>query len=182
MNNRLFLIIIGLGILSAFIGIIMTNLASEYEMIDLGWNLFDYGLRIGGFIGFFMLLSNGTFIKTKYFKIAQGIFAIVIIGVLLKIMHWTAYANHIIVVGLIGIATSYLLSFLKKPIKKRLDYLKLIWVITSYSCGILAFLHLIKREYAELGTYVLWLTIIDFAITGLKNGTIFKEKPAGNNV
>ena len=175
MNNRLFLSIIGLVILTSFIGIILTNISSESETIELGWNMFDYGMRIGSFVGLIMLLSNGTFIKTKYFKIAQGIISFVIIGALLKIMHWTEYANLIIIVGLIGIAICYFLHFSKKPIKKRLDYLKLLWVIVSYTFAILGFLHLINRDYAEIGNYLLWLTIIDFAITGQKNGTIFKK-------
>ena len=137
--------------------------------------MFDYGMRIGSFVGLIMLLLNGTFIKTKYFKIAQGMIAIIIIGTLLKIMHWTRYANLIIVVGLIGIALSYFLHFAKKPIKKRLDYLKLLWIIISYTFAILILLRLISRDYAEFGNYLLWLTIIDFAITGQKNGTIFKK-------
>lgn len=175
MNNRLFLTIIGLVILSSFTGIILTNISSESETVELGWNMFDYGMRIGSFVGVIMLLSNGTFIKTKYFKIAKGIISFVIIGALLKIMHWTEYANHIIILGLIGIVICYFLHFSEKPIKIRLDYLKLLWLIVSYTFAILGFLHLINKDYAEIGNYTLWLTIIDFAITGQKNGTIFKK-------
>jgi len=175
MNNRYFLTIIGLLIMLSFIGIILTNISSESETVELGWNMFEYGSRIGGFVGLIMLLSKGTFIKTKYYKIAQGIISFVIIGALLKIMHWTEYANLIVITGLIGIAMCYFLHFSKKPIKKRLDYLKLLWVFVSYSFAILGFLHIINRDYAEIGNYLLWLTIIDFAITGQKNGTIFKK-------
>ena len=174
-NNRYFLIIIGLVIIISFIGIILTNTASESETIGLGWNMFDYGIRIGSFVGLIMLLLNGTFIKTKYFKIAQGIVVVIIIGVLLKIMHWTIYVNLVIVMGLIGIVLSYFLHFAKKPFKIRLDYLKLLWIIVSHAFAILILLRLIRRDYAEFGNYLLWLTIIDFAITGQKNGTIFKK-------
>ncbi|CAL2107597.1 conserved membrane hypothetical protein [Tenacibaculum sp. 190524A02b] len=175
MNNRQFLISISLGVLSSFIGVIMTNMSSEEEMINLGWNMFDYGIRIGTFLGIIMLLSNGTFIKTKYFKISQGVFSLVIIGALFKIMHWTIYANHIIVTGLIVIMILYILSFLEKPIKKRIDYLKLIWVIINYVFGILVFLKFLKREYLVLGTFIIWLIIIEFLIIGLKNRTILKK-------
>ncbi|CAL2081464.1 conserved membrane protein of unknown function [Tenacibaculum sp. 190524A02b] len=175
MNNRQFLISISLGVLSSFIGVIMTNMSSEEEMINLGWNMFDYGIRIGTFLGIIMLLSNGTFIKTKYFKISQGVFSLVIIGALFKIMHWTIYANHIIVTGLVVIMILYILSFLEKTIKKRLDYLKLIWVIINYVFGILVFLKFLKREYLVLGTFIIWLIIIEFLIIGLKNRTILKK-------
>ncbi len=174
MTNRAFLIIIGLAILVAFIGMIMTNIASDYATISLAWDMFDYGLRIGGFTGFIMLLINGTFIKTKYFRIAQGLFAFVVIGALLKILHWTSYSDLIIIVGVIGIALVYFFSFYKKPIKKRLDYLKLVWVLANYTFAILVFQHLIRREYTEVGNYLLWLVIIDFAVTGLKNKTLFR--------
>jgi hypothetical protein len=175
MNNQYFLTIIGFVILTSLIGITLTNISSESKTVELGWNMFDFGMRIGSFVGLIMLLINGTFIKTKYFKIVQGIISFVIIGALLKIMHWTDYANLIIIVGLIGIAICYFLHFSKKLIKKRLDYLKLLWVIVSYTFTILVFLHLINRDYAEIGNYLLWLIMIDFAITGQKNGTIFKK-------
>ncbi|GHC65741.1 GldL-related protein [Ulvibacter litoralis] len=182
MRNKLLLILIGLGILTVFIGIIVANITTDYETMDLGWILFDYGLWISGILGFILLVSNGTFIRTKYFKITQGIIAFIIIGALLKILHWTSYANLIIICGLIGIMIVYFLSFTKKPIKSRLDYLKLLWVLVSYTLGILSFLHLIRRDLTELSNYILWLAIFDFAVSGLKNGTIFRKAPAHNNV
>ena len=180
MRNKLLLILIGLGILTAFIGIIVEYVTTDFETAELGLSLFDFGLWISGTLGFLLLVLNGTFIKTKYFKIAQGIIAIIIIGALLKILHWTSYANLIIIGGLIGIMVLYFLSFVKKPIKKRLDYLKLIWVIVSYTLGILSFLHLIKRDLTEISNYILWLAVIDFAVSGLKSGKLFCEKPAHN--
>ena len=182
MRNKLLLILIGLGILTAFIGIVIANVTTDFQTAELGFSLFDFGLWISGILGFILLIVNGTFIKTKYFKIAQGVIAVIIIGALLKILHWTSYANLIIIGGLIGIIILYFLSFLKKPIKKRLDYIKLIWVIVSYTLGILSFLHLIKRDLTEISNYILWLAVIDFAVSGLKNGTIFREKPAHNKV
>ena len=175
------LILIGIGILTAFIGILTANITSDYETMDFGWSLFDYGLWISGILGFVLLVLNGTFIKTKYFKITQGLIALIIIGALLKILHWTSFADYIIIGGLIGIMIAYTLSFTKKPIKKRLDYLKLIWVIASYTLGILSFLHLISRDLIEVSNYILWLAVIDFAVSRLKNGTIFRKVPAHNN-
>ena len=172
----------GLGILTAFIGVILTNVTDDYENMDLGLRLFDYGLWISGILGFILLIVNGTFIKTKYFKIVQGLIALIIIGALLKILHWTSVADNIIIVSLIGIVFVYTLSFMKKPIKKRLDYLKLFWVIVSYTLGILSFLHLVRRDLTEVSNYILWLAVIDFAVSELKNGTMFREKPAHNKV
>jgi len=176
MSNRAYLTITGISILVAFIGILLFNFSDELNTVERGWSMFDYGLRIGAFSGLVLMITNGTFIKTRYFKIAQGCIAIIIIGALLKILHWTTYANLIFVVGLLGIMTSYILSFIKKPIKKRLDYLKLLWVIVSYISGILVFLHIVSRDYSEIGTYIFWLVLIDFCYANLRNGKLLKTE------
>ena len=165
MNKRYFLIFIGSLVLISFFGIILANISAEIETVELGWNIFDYGRIIAEIFSLIFLLLNGTFIKTKYFKWTKGIISIIIIGALLKIMHWTKYGNHIIIVGLIGIAFCYFLHFSKKPIKKRLDYLKILWVLVSYSLKILTSLDLINSYFTLIGSVILLLTVIEFALT-----------------
>ncbi len=173
MSNRIFLIIIGLSILTAFIGIILANTASENETIQLGSQMFDYGMRIGSFVGLILLMVNGTFVNTIYFKIVLGLNTYVIIGVLIKIMHWS-YADFILISGMISIASLYSFYFFKKPRKTRLDYFKLIWVFVSYTSVILGLMNMIELEFTKISNYLLWLAIIDFAVTKKKNGTLFK--------
>ena len=75
-NNLLFIIIIGIGLLIAlgsFLSYSLTYNNNAEEWIKRG-------LLISELAGFFMLLANGTFIKTKYFKIIKGVIAIIIIG------------------------------------------------------------------------------------------------------
>lgn len=57
-------------------------------------------------------------------------FAIVLIGALFKIQHYP-YANELIVIGWLGIMLIYGFSFINKPVKKLLDFLKLAWVLTA---------------------------------------------------
>jgi len=177
MNNLVLVLIIGGSLLCALVGGALIDAASAPETINLGWDLFDYGLRIGGLAGLFLLVKNGTFQKTKYFKIAQVISAVVIIGALFKIQHWP-FANGIVIIGLTGIAITYFVSFLKKPVKQRLDYLKITWVILNNALAVLTFLHLIKDDYAVMGNALLWGIIIDFVFTSWRNGTLFAKKAA----
>ena len=159
-NNLPYITIIGIGLIIALGGFLTSKLFDNYD--DENW--IYIGLWISELAGFFMLLLNGTFIKTKYFRILKGVIAIIIIGALFKIMHWE-YNSLIMIIGFIGIILTYFFSFLNKPIKNRLDYLKLFWVIVAYTNGILTYLHVIGDEYQILSSSLMWLAIIDYMKT-----------------
>lgn len=161
--------IIGVGILLALGGFLTSYISYSSKAED--WMII--GLSIIELAGFFMLLLHGTFIKTKYIKIAQGIFAISIVGVLFTIMRWP-YGKLMLISGLIGIVIVYLLSFLKKPIKNRLDILKLAWVIVAFTNSILVYLHMIGDQYRILPSVLMWLAIIDYLKTEKERGRLFK--------
>lgn len=154
-------------LLFALVGRLLFSFSSDYELIETGNILETYSLNIAYLLGWFMMLSKGTFIRTKYFRITQGLISIIIVGALLKIMHWSSYANHIIVFGLLGILISYSISFYRKPIKKRLDYLKLTWVILLLSSTILIFLRVLSRDYRLVADIVFWILLFDFTVSNL---------------
>ncbi|MFI0427953.1 hypothetical protein [Mariniflexile sp. HMF6888] len=153
--NYVSIIIIGLAI--ALIGF----LASKFTYSpDVEYWTF-IGLTISEFAGFIMLIRNGTFIRTKYFRIFKGVIAIIIIGALFKIMH-VPYNNIILTIGFVLCVLIYCFSFIKKPIKKRLDYLKLLWVVVAYPGAVLRILHIINDDYQILSSAIMWLAIIDY--------------------
>ncbi|GAA3594669.1 hypothetical protein Q4Q39_07000 [Flavivirga amylovorans] len=156
-KNYNYVSIIIIGLVIALIGFLVSKFT--YSPDAEFWA--DIGLIISEFTGFIMLIRNGTFIRTKYFRIFKGVFAIIIIGALSKIMHWQ-YNNVIMIIGFVLAVLVYFFSFLNKPIKKRLDYLKLIWVIVAYSGAILRFLHVINDEYQIMSSAIMWLAIIDY--------------------
>lgn len=167
-NNLFYIIIIGIGLLLALGGFLTSYITNSSKAED--WMYI--GLWIIEIAGFFMLLLHGTFIKRKYFKILKGIMAIVIIGILFAIMHWP-YGKLMLVSGLIGIMITYLFSFLSKPIKNRLDIIKLAWVLVSFTNGILVYLHLIGYEYQILQSVLMWLAIIEYLRIEKKRGRLF---------
>lgn len=71
-------------------------------------------------------------------------------------------------IGFVGIVTTYTFSFINKPIKKRLDFLKLLWVFTAYTNSLLTYLHIISDEYQIISSAIMWLAIIDYMKTERK--------------
>ena len=157
-KNLVYLIIIGIGLIIALGGFVVSKFT---ENIESGESWIYIGLTLSEMTGFFMLILNGTFIKTKYFRIFKGVIAIIIIGALFKILHYK-YNQIIMIIGFVGIILTYFFSFLNKPIKKRLDLLKLFWVIVAYTNGILTYLHIVGDEYQILSSAIMWLAIIDY--------------------
>ena len=169
--NKICLTIIAIGILIAFVGEFLLNFSQNYQ--NLGNFLFENGLRIGQLSGFFMLLQNGTFIFTKYFRWIKFIISFILIGTLIKILHWEFYADWILTIGMASIILIYGISFFKKPIKNLLDYLKLFWVIANFALSIAVFLHLINRDLLQISNYILWLAVIVFVKTKLDSKQLF---------
>ena len=172
-NNFYYIIIIIIGLVITLFALISTFVTDNPE----AENWLYRGLKIVEIAGFFMLVMNGTFIKTKYFRILKGIIAIILIGALVKILHWEFHGingNLILTIAFLGIMTTYFFSFLNKPLKKRLDFLKLVWVLTRYSIGILIFLHILGREYDIIPSIIIWLAILDYCIGEYKNKRLFE--------
>ncbi len=167
-DNLTFLIVISCGLIIA----LGSYLATQFTTFEDSEIWIYRGLWISELAGFFMLILNGTFIKTRFFKILNGAAALIIVGALFKIMHWQ-YADLLLTMGLIGTILIYFLSFLKKPLKKRLDFLKLTWVIVAFAIAILRFAHLIGEEYQVLSSTLIWLAIIDYLKMQKEKGRLF---------
>ncbi|TCP27875.1 hypothetical protein EV195_10134 [Tenacibaculum skagerrakense] len=167
MKDKPYIYVILLLLICVFVGRLLTVFNSDYELIETGSIMENFCLNVAYVAGWVLMLSNGSFIKTKYFKITQGLMSIIIVGALLKIMYWTKYADYLIVFGLAGILIAYSISFYKKPIKKRLDYLKITWVILLISCIILIFLHVLPIDYRLIADVVFWIVLLDFSFSKL---------------
>ncbi|WMI68244.1 hypothetical protein [Mangrovimonas sp. YM274] len=167
-KNFNYISIIAIGLVIALIGFLASQFIDNPEAEF--WT--QIGLRISEFVGFLMLLFNGTFIKTRLFKIAKVFIAIILIAALLKILHW----NHnglIMSLGYIGIVATYSFSFFRKPIKKYLDFLKLFWVFAAYTNSLLTYLHIISNEYQIISSVIMWLAIIDYMKTEREKRRLF---------
>lgn len=171
-NNFYYVVIILIGLVISLFAFISTIVTENFE----AENWLYRGLTIVEIAGFFMLLMNGTFIKTKYFRILKGIVAIILIGTLVKILHWEFYGINgdlILAISFLGVMTTYFFSFLNKPFRKRLDYLKLAWVLSRYTIGTLIFLHVISKVYEIIPSIIIWLAILDYCVEEYRNKRLF---------
>ena len=172
-NNFYYVVIIIIGLVISLFALISTFITDNLEAD----NWLNWGLTIVEIAGFFMLVLNGTFIKTKYFRILKGLIAFALIGALIKILHWVVYGvngNMILTIAFLGIMTTYFFSFLNKPVKKRLDFLKLAWVFARYSIGILILLHIVGSEYNIIPSVIIWMAILDYCLGEYRSKRLFQ--------
>ncbi|MFC4817251.1 MULTISPECIES: hypothetical protein [unclassified Flavobacterium] len=118
-------------------------------------------LSILNFTGALFFLQNGNFIKTIYFKIALLFILAYPIGVVFKITHFV-YANEILILSSLAILLFYVKYFTNKPIKNRLEYLKLAWVVCVFGIGLLRMLRLIHLDLHILPPVIMSFMILDY--------------------
>lgn len=111
--------------------------------------------------GMFFLLYMGTFIKTKYFRYSKLLFALLLVGALFKITNWFN-SDLFFIVGFLGILVMYVLSFIQKPFKNRLDYLKLAWITISIPYKLLIFFHLVGRDYGIITQIIMFFALLEY--------------------
>ncbi|MGB5820513.1 MAG: hypothetical protein WBG90_13595 [Saonia sp.] len=83
--------------------------------------------------------------------------AVLLLGIFVKIQHWSSYANTIIISALIAISVLYSIRFWKKPKKLFLDYIKLILVVFWSINVIVSVLHWPYESVLEAITFVAFL-------------------------
>lgn len=117
------------------------------------------------------MARNGKFIHTIYYKLFRFVVVLIVIGVLLKILHYTG-ANEVLLLSLLTAAGLYLFHFLLKKEKKLLDVLKMLTALVYFAHVSMAITHIIPTEVAyDLGFIshgFFWITFAVFVVTGLK--------------
>jgi hypothetical protein len=155
-------------IVYACLGLTLLGLALTYftPYSDIGSQFYMVTLTMGQLIAIFILLKNGSLIKSKYWGWMKAFIGLHLIGIVFKILHW-GFADLIHLISLILIGITYTLHFIGKDKKHPLDVLKVAWVLVATIGGLL--LHLLSRN---LSTYpiehvLFWLAFANFLF--LKN-------------
>lgn len=112
-------------------------------------------------VGAIFLIREGTFIKTKYFKYSSFFISLCLIGILLKITHW-GFGNELITISSILILTFYTKHFSEKPLKYRIDYLKLSWGIMAILIYISTIYHLFSRELRIIPPLIMFFIVLEY--------------------
>jgi hypothetical protein len=134
------------------------------------------GLKLAGILAMIMMLHNGTFRNTIFYKIALIFIFSFVLGVVFKIMHLTG-ADALLLISFPVILVLYFIHFLKKEKKTALDYLKLLTLLFFVSITPLGVAHVISYDVREIMGLIyhllLWTTFILFIVEGYKKEVLF---------
>lgn len=128
MNNRILIMLTGLSAAIFLIGQVSLYLFKSFHEAHLFAKMGTLCLQVFAII---LLLKNGTLINKVYFKILIAFLFIILVAFIFKIMHWPN-VKLIFSAGTIGVVSVYLYHFIKKTVRKRLDIIKLIWVLLIF--------------------------------------------------
>jgi hypothetical protein len=167
-HNRTLLVVIGFCLATAL-------LAYAFDSVTTAGFFLEGSLMAAEWLAVALLLQNGTFGKTAFFKISLFAAGLFVIGSLFRVMHWPG-AKELLVSSVAFILGTYEFHFAKKSSKHRLDWLKLLWVLTRVAGTVLTVLHQpYGREVLYLSHAVLTLALLDFVYIGNKNNTLFSK-------
>ncbi len=148
-------VVIAIGYLLA-IAILIWSLIDEDSLYISD---FGIGLAISQFAGLYLLISSGTFKKTRYYRFARIGIAIILIGELLKLLHYSG-SEITVIAGYAFILGCYTISFINKPYKKLLDWLKLIYALMAVTITIGKFLHHSIANYPQAYFIIMLIMVI----------------------
>lgn len=178
MVNKVLLIILGV-----FLFIYFGVLALYTHPTSANYAFQFYAPRVTLFSGLIcksivvlMMLKDGTFVKTFYFKWVVLFWTISVIASVLRTMHWPGCKEtHLIGHGIVVMI--YSIWFIKKERKKILDTLKLGWVVCIIikTVSAIVFNYPIPLIISYVSSTFLIAAFICYLINGFKNKTIFIE-------
>jgi hypothetical protein len=122
-----------------------------------------------------LMLINGTFRKSRYFKYVLGVAGLLIVGMIFKILHLQG-ADELMSLPFLLIPFLYLPHFISKPSKHHLDYLKLISVfflslpLPMYTLNV--FPDEVRITLVQISRWVLFVTFIDFVTMGVRRRSL----------
>lgn len=113
------------------------------------------------FAGVALLLKNGAFVYSKYTKFLNISFAVFILGILFKVLHWSG-ADIMLIAFPVAVTAIYTACFFTKEAKQILDVLKLLWVpvfLASVIVKMLSYPYEVELYIAQLVLFIAMLGI-----------------------
>jgi len=161
-NNKFYLIIIGLSILTSIYG--LYNTYKNHD--DL---IFQISTSIFMFFGLLLILKHSKLIyETKFIRIIYFLLGIQVIGTIIKIQHYPG-SRIFYMISSLGFIVTYLYRYIKKENKILLDNIKVIWVIIYFSSIILINLSInFGDNLNEIGFIIFIIMFIQFMIDNRK--------------
>lgn len=126
------------------------------------------------FVAVLMMLKDGTFIKTNYFKWVVLFWTVSVIASVSSVMHWPGCVETNLICKSI-VVVIYSIWFMKKSHKELLDKLKLSWVvfIIIKTVSGIVFNYPLPLVIHYISSLLLITAFVCYLINGFKNKTIF---------
>jgi hypothetical protein len=171
MSNRSLLIVIALLIGGCLMGMFFYKLQPDSQVGNVAANFF---MIVAQLAAVYLLMRNGSTIKTVYWHIIKFGLMLIMIGMLLKFTDWP-YGNLFFISGLCITSVTYLIRFIIKKEKNLLAVLKLIWVMSVTIIPMLHIYQLIGAKYLWAGTILLSVTLFDFIVLESRSNKLFHK-------
>ena len=159
MSNKTLITVLYLSLLSIAIGLF--GLLLDNSRLDIFLRVGEIFFTV---VGIYLLIVNGEFVKSRDFKTARIGIAVLILGVLFKILHLRG-ADQLIGLGLIIIPALYLIYMFRNKRTEWRNYLKFLFVLTLFSSKYFLILHAAyASELSIASTVLLVFLVFDFII------------------
>lgn len=155
-NNKLLLSIIAFSLAITAAGIVGFITHNPNMNFLLRFGIFSFILSGG-----YLLAKHGTFIYSPEYRFVKLAIAIVLIGVLFKIMHWP-FSAYMLILGAMSISILYLYHLIKNNRTKWSDFLKLFVILTVSVGRLFKIFHWpYSKEISVIGMIALLILVID---------------------
>jgi|GEM_PF-2814532 len=172
MMNKLLLAAIGILVCFAAVAIIFPAFFLYYGLD--GRNL----LGFAEILALILMMLNGTFVQSPYFRISLFVGVGAIAGLALKILHLPG-ADETIMLSFSALPILYLIHFLSKKSKDLLDVLKLVTVFSFFIGAELIAFHIFStdsRFVVSIGRHVILAsTFVTFLFRAIIARTLFRS-------
>lgn len=153
MDERATSLILILSAIASIIGFILMSIGIS---ADIGAKLALGGSAISQMAAIFYLWPSSTITQKKIWNFMIGSVALTALGTFLY-QHSTLIGTSLLFIGNIGVIGLYFVHFAQKRKRKKLDILKLIWVVFTYLLIMLnSLFESLPTDLEFMTTPVLW--------------------------
>lgn len=150
---------------AAFLGLALCGAITKYLFnLPFGSKLFSMGMSCTQVVGLILILINGQFATNIKQVRAMGLLATLLIAGYLVQRYSMPIGISLQLLGLLLILALYAKSFLAKPIKGVLDYLKLIWISSKITASFLTIVLFSAAVVVGQITNILFYTMLFYFI------------------
>jgi hypothetical protein len=162
-------------LLAVVIVFLLVNVFEDDISTLTGWQP-TYAFEVAQMAALILVIFNGTFLSSIYFKTSLFMFGGVALGAVSKILH-LPLADYVLVMPLLLLPSIYAFHFVSKKQKNILDVLKLSFVSSHFIISVLVILHLVSgpiKEYALIfRDAIFWIMIFYFILYSFRKKTLF---------